>query len=292
MSKLFRCSNFGRIMTGAALSTAPNITEIQKAELELLIAKDKLTPTQERRFKELQEKANTTKQPTLSAGAKSFIEEEFMNDRFGFRTTFTNKYIQKGNECEQRSIEQVGKMLGYEFATKAVKKEMRNEWLVTNGYDWKTKDFVFDQKNVWNPSGLKLFDDKDISIYEWQIRGYAMLLNEAGHKIKGGAIVRVLMNPPEELVFKEARKMWADLGNGWDSDVPAKFVQDVQEMFDFEGKYPDVKDRCRIHIVDCSEGYFELIRTYLGMAQQYYESLETVAKKGNDWKINLLKLKS
>jgi hypothetical protein len=290
--KLFRCSNFGRIMTGAALSTAPTITDAQAKELEQLKAKDKLTDKQAERLKELQEKATTTKRPTLSAGAKSFIEEEFMNDRFGFRTTFTNKYIQKGNECEQRSIEQVGKMLGYEFATKAVKKEMRNEWLVTNGYDWKTKDFVFDQKNVWNPSGLKLFDDKDISIYEWQIRAYAMLLNEAGHKIKGGAIVRVLMNPPEELVFKEARKMWADFGNGWDSDIPAKFVQDVQTMFDFEGKFPDVKDRCRIHIVDCSEGYFELIRVYLGMAQQYYERLEKIAETGNDWKINLLKLKS
>jgi len=291
MSKLFRCSNFGRIMTGAALSTAPTISESNKAEIEKLKAKDKLTEKQAERLKELQEKATTTKQPTLSAGAKSFIEEEFMNDRFGFRTTFTNKYIQKGNECEQRSIEQVGKMLGYEFATKAVKKEMRNQWLVTNGYDWKTKDFVFDQKNVWNPSGLKLFDEKDISIYEWQIRAYAMLLNEAGHKIKGGAIVRVLMNPTQELVFKEARKMWADLGNGWDSDIPAKFVQDVQEMFNFEGKYPDVKDRCRIHLVECTQEHFELIKTYVGMAQKYYESLETIVETSNDTKIDFLKLK-
>lgn len=291
MSKLFRCSNFGRIMTGAALSTAPTITDAQIKELEQLRAKDKLTEKQDERLKELQEKATTTKVGALSAGAKSFIEEEFMNDRFKFRSTFTNKYMEKGNECEQRSIEQVGQMLGYPFATKAVKKEMSNQWLKTNGYDWKTKDFVFDQKNVWQPSGLKLFDEKDISIYEWQIRGYAMLLNELGHNIKGGAIIRVLMNPPQELIFKEARKMWADLGNGWDSDVPAKFVQDIQEMFNFEGKYPDVKDRCRIHLVECTQEHFELIKTYVAMAQKYYESLEAIVETSNDSKIEFLKSK-
>lgn len=278
-------------MTGAALSTAPQITEAQKREFEQLKAKDKLTEKQAQRFKELEEKQSTFKLPTLSTGAKAFIEEEFMKDRFGFRSTFTNKYMEKGNECEQRSIEQVGKMLGYNFATKAVKKEMRNDYLVTNGYDWKTKDFVFDQKNVWQPSGLKLFEEKDLSLYEWQIRGYAMLLNEAGHNIKGGAVVRVLMNPPRELVFKEARKMWVDLGNSWDSDMPVSFIESVEQMFDFEGKFPDVKDRCRIHIVECTDEHFELIRTYVGMAQEYYEGLKQIVETSNDDKIEFLRLK-
>lgn len=289
--KKFRCSSFGRIMIGAVSIAAPTLTDTQEKELLKLGTSEKLTEKQQARHFELVAKKNTIATPQLSKGAKSYIEDEFMKDRFEFQTSFQNKYTEKGNICEQKSIEQVGKMLGYKFATKAKPKKLENSFIKTNGYDWKVRNFVFDQKNVWQPSGLKIFDeDKDLPIYEWQIRGYAMLLNELEDcKINKGAVIRVLMNPPTLIVQKEIKRMWVDLGNSLDSEISPHFVRNIENMFDFEGKFPDIKDRCRICIVDCADEHFEMIRTYVALAQAYYQSLEAIAESANLTQIETLK---
>jgi hypothetical protein len=185
----------------------------------------------------------------------------------------------------------VGKFLGYPFASKAQEKQLENDFLKTSGYDWKVKRFVFDQKNVWDPTGLKLFeDDKELSNYEWQIRGYAMLINELEQGcIESGAIIRVLMNPTEEQVLKQAKIMHVDNGNDWSDPVPIEFVQEVQDMFDFEGKFQNIADRIRIHKVDCTAEHFELIRIYCKLAQDYYASLESKIESVNADTIELFK---
>jgi hypothetical protein len=293
MQKKFRCSNFGRLMTGATMPGAAGLTEAQSRTLSELLAKEKPTEKQMQTIKELIEKQERIVQPELSKGAKSYIEEEFIKDRFDYRKTFSNIYTEKGHALEQRSIREVGKFLGYPFASKAPEKKLENDFLKTRGYDWKTKHFVFDQKNVWDPTGLKLFeDDKDLAIYECQIRGYAMLINELeGGEIEAGAVIRVLMNPTEEQVLKQAKIMYVDQGHDWSEAVPLDFVQEVQDMFDFEAKFPNIQDRIRIHKVDCTPEHFELIRIYVGLAQEYYNSLQNRIENVNADTIELFRNK-
>ena len=289
--KRFSCSSFGRIMSGAALPGAAILTAAQQRDLETLLTKDKRTDKQEQTMQELIAKRDTILVPQLSKGAKTFIEDEYIKDRFGFKKTFTNIYTEKGNLLEQRSIREVGQYLGYKFATKAPEKFMRNDYLKTRGYDWKVKRFVFDQKNVWDPTGLKLLqEESELALYEWQIRGYKMLINELeGGNIESGAVIRVLMNPTEEQVLKQAKIMFVNDGNDWADSMPTEFVQEVQDMFDFEAKFPDIADRMRIYPVECLPEHEQLIRIYVGLAQEYYESLEERVEHVNDGKVSMFR---
>lgn len=263
------------------VGAGPPLTDVQARDLEALQNKPKRTELQEKKMQELIAKRDAG--PELSAGAKTYIEEEFYKDYFNYDFRFSNKYTRKGNELEQRSIRQVGEFLGYPFATKATPEYMENEFICTSGYDWKVKGFVFDQKNVWEPKGLKLFDnDKDLPVYEWQIRGYAMLLNELkGEDIKAGAIIRTLMNPPQDEAMKQARLLWVEAGNNWTDPIDESFIDDVANEFDFEGKMPSIADRIRIHKVEATEEHFALIRAYVGLAKEHYSGLFDKVKSVN-----------
>ena len=290
-TKKFRCSSFGRLMTGAALPTASRLTEAQQKELSTLLQKIVLTDKQADRRDELIAKRDTPIEPKLSEGAKTYIQEEFLKDRFDYGFRFTNRFIEKGKEVEERSIRQVGAMLGYPFATKAPERYLENDFLCSSGYDWKVNKFVFDQKNVWNPSGLKLFEnDKDIPIYEWQIRGYAMLINELENgSIEAGAVIRSLMNPSAELILKQARLLWVEAGNNYNEEISESFLLEVENEFDFERKFPNIADRVKIHRVECTQEHFELIQVYVKLAQEYYNSLESICQNVNIDEINFFK---
>lgn len=290
-TKKFRCSSFGRLMTGAALPTASRLTEAQQKELSTLLQKIVLTDKQADRRDELIAKRDTPIEPKLSEGAKTYIQEEFLKDRFDYGFRFTNCFIEKGKEVEERSIRQVGAMLGYPFATKAPERYLENDFLCSSGYDWKVNKFVFDQKNVWNPSGLKLFEnDKDLPIYEWQIRAYAMLINELENgTIEAGAVIRSLMNPSAELILKQARLLWVEAGNNYNEEISESFLLEVENEFDFERKFPNIADRVKIHRVKCTQEHFELIRIYVKLAQEYYNSLESICLNMNIDEINFFK---
>lgn len=290
-TKKFRCSSFGRLMTGAELPTASRLTEAQQKELSTLLEKIKLTDKQADRRDELIAKRDTPIEPKLSEGAKTYIQEEFLKDRFDYGFRFTNRFIEKGKEVEERSIRQVGAMLGYPFATKAPERYLENDFLCSSGYDWKVNKFVFDQKNVWNPSGLKLFEnDKDLPIYEWQIRGYAMLINELENgAIEAGAVIRSLMNPSAELILKQARILWVEAGNNYNEEISESFLLEVENEFDFERKFPNIADRVKIHRVECTQEHFELIQVYVKLAQEYYNSLESICLNVNIDEINFFK---
>jgi len=266
------------------------ITAVQLRDLQVLESKPKRTELQEAKLQELIAKRDAP--PQLSAGAKTYVEEEFYRDYYGYNFRFTNKYTRKGNEVEQRSIRQVGTFLGYPFATKANPEHMENDFICTSGYDWKVADFVFDQKNVWEPKGLKLFEyEKDLSVYQWQIRGYAMLLNELkGEQISNGAIIRTLMNPPKDEIARQARLLWVEAGNDWNTEIDESFMQEVENEFDFEAKMP-IESRLRIHSVDCTENHFELIRQQVKLAQEYYNSLFEKVKTVNRYEIEFFKNK-
>lgn len=290
-TKKFRCSSFGRLMTGAALRTASRLTEAQQKELSTLLQKIVLTDKQADRRDELIAKRDTPIEPKLSEGAKTYIQEEFLKDRFDYGFRFTNRFIEKGKEVEERSIRQVGALLGYPFATKAPERYLENDFLCSSGYDWKVNKFVFDQKNVWNPSGLKLFEnDKDLPIYEWQIRGYAMLINELENgTIEAGAVIRSLMNPSAELILKQARLLWVEAGNNYNEEISESFLLEVENEFDFERKFPNIADRVKIHRVECTQEHFELIQVYVKLAQEYYNSLESICLNVNIDEINFFK---
>jgi len=118
--------------------------------------------------------SSRTKGEVLGQTAKSYIIEQAKQDFYGYRTQLMNKYVLKGLEQEQDSIDLLN---GVRFQN-YVKNEQRaeNEYL-TGCCDIITEDKIIDLKTSWSldtfPSTT--YELKDLSDYEWQGRAYMYL---------------------------------------------------------------------------------------------------------------------
>jgi hypothetical protein len=114
-----------------------------------------------------------SKGENLSQGAKSYIRQVAKQDFFGYRVELDNKYINKGKDQEQDSID----LLNAVRFTNYKKNEIRieDEYL-TGECDILVYDRIIDVKTSWNletwPATPGEAHDND---YEWQGRAYLML---------------------------------------------------------------------------------------------------------------------
>jgi hypothetical protein len=118
--------------------------------------------------------SSRTKGEVLSQTAKSYIIQLAKENFYGYRTELTNKYILKGLEQEQDSID----LLNAVRFEKYVKNEERasNEYL-TGCCDIITEDLILDLKTSWSLDTFPAtsYELKDLSEYEWQGRAYMYL---------------------------------------------------------------------------------------------------------------------
>lgn len=118
--------------------------------------------------------SSRTKGEALGQTAKTYIIEQAKQDFYGYRTQLMNKYVLKGLEQEQDSIDLLN---GVRFQN-YVKNEQRaeNEYL-TGCCDIITNDSIIDIKSSWSLETFPAttFELKDLSEYEWQGRAYMWL---------------------------------------------------------------------------------------------------------------------
>lgn len=121
--------------------------------------------------------SSRTKGEVLGQTAKSYIIEQAKQDFYGYRTQLMNKYVLKGIEQEQDSIDLLN---GVRFQN-YVKNEQReeNEYL-TGCCDIITEDSIIDIKSSWSLETFPAttFELKDLSDYEWQGRAYMYLYDK------------------------------------------------------------------------------------------------------------------
>ena len=118
--------------------------------------------------------SSRTKGEALSQTAKSYIIEKAKQDFYGYRSELTNKYVLKGIEQEQDSIDLLNLVRVENYAKDCPPAE--NEWL-TGCCDIITEDRVLDIKTSWSLDTFPAttFEFKDTSDYEWQGRAYMWL---------------------------------------------------------------------------------------------------------------------
>ena len=114
-----------------------------------------------------------SKTENLSQGAKTYIRQVAKQDFFGYRVELDNKYINKGKDQEQDSID----LLNAVRFTNYKKNDVRIEdEYMTGECDILADDRVIDIKTSWNletwPATPGEAHDND---YEWQGRAYLML---------------------------------------------------------------------------------------------------------------------
>jgi len=114
-----------------------------------------------------------SKGENLSQGAKTYIRQVAKQDFFGYRVELDNKYINKGKDQEQDSIDLLNSVRFTNYHKNVIR--LQDEYL-TGECDILAEDRVIDIKTSWNletwPATPGEAHDNE---YEWQGRAYLML---------------------------------------------------------------------------------------------------------------------
>jgi len=244
---------------------ATQITENQIETLNGLLLKEKLTPKQSEEMNRLMLKRDA--KPQLSKGAKTYIKDVFFGEKFDYKKTFTNKFVQKGNSMEDPAISQIVKFLGLPMVFKN-EKHFKNDYIKgTPDVPLVPLNFQFDVKNVFYPNGLDHTEKIDHN-YLWQGHGYNWL---AG--VDFGLVIKILMNPTGEILEKETKTLWVESGKSWSDPISDSFRAEVREYYDFEKKQP-IEDRINIFKFETTEKEKQEIRNAVTLGREYIAELE------------------
>lgn len=136
--------------------------------------------------------APRSKGEVLSETAKSYIKQLAKEDFFGYTMELSNKYLEKGKQVENESIELLNNVLFTNYQKNSLR--LQNEYL-TGECDIDTGDCIIDIKSSWSIDTFPaLTEDINIKDYEMQLRGYMMLYDRPK-----AIIAYCLVDTPEHL---------------------------------------------------------------------------------------------
>lgn len=117
-----------------------------------------------------------SKSETLSAGCKTYIKELVKEDLFNYKSTIDSKYLTKGIDLEDTSIDLYNEVHGTLYLKNT--ERLSNEF-ITGECDINAEDKIIDIKSSWSletfPASPEDVNNKD---YEWQLRGYLWLYDK------------------------------------------------------------------------------------------------------------------
>jgi len=118
--------------------------------------------------------SSRTKGEVLSQTAKSYIIQLAKENYYGYRTELTNKYVLKGLEQEQDSIDLLNAV---RFENYVKNQERASNEYLTGCCDIITEDLILDLKTSWSLDTFPAtsYELKDLNDYEWQGRAYMYL---------------------------------------------------------------------------------------------------------------------
>lgn len=137
-----------------------------------------------------------SKTEVLSAGAKTAIIKMAREFVYGYDTSITSKYMTKGIQCEDASIELLNSVL---FGDYTKNTERRTNDYITGEADLVCEDCIRDIKTSWSletfPVLAELGEDKT---YYWQMQAYMWLYDKPRAEI-----CYCMVSTPEELIGYE-----------------------------------------------------------------------------------------
>ena len=127
----------------------------------------------------------------LSETTKTYIQEWLKEKIYGVRKEISSKYIDKGLEFEDFSIDKMIEWLDLPFAIK--NQERFEDDFFTGEPDLLLPDRVIDAKNSWDCFTFPLFDTEiPTKGYEYQVQTYMHLTG-----LKKASVVYILLDTPE-----------------------------------------------------------------------------------------------
>jgi hypothetical protein len=122
-----------------------------------------------------------SKSEVLSETAKSYIKSIAKQDFYGYNIELNNKYIIKGIEQEQDSIDLVNAVRFTDYKKNKVRLDTE---LMTGECDILLDDTIIDIKTSWSlETWPATAEDGDESLYEWQGRAYMYLYDRPSFEL-------------------------------------------------------------------------------------------------------------
>jgi hypothetical protein len=225
-----------------------------------------LTPNMLDKMNDLIQKRDN---PEITAGMKTHCKKWKKEQIFGRRKELDNKYVEKGNACEDKAIELVNTLYSETYS--------KNEVYLENDYMTGTCDInadcIRDIKCSWEPETFPYFDDKPDSRYIYQVQGYMELY------AKPYAFVDyVLVNAPFNLLTKEAKAMEWRKNISFDEaffKVCDRLTYDEEYLKASERKEPVLKleQRIKSFRIDRRSSIIREVERRVIMCREYIETL-------------------
>lgn len=186
-----------------------------------------------------------TKSEVLSETAKSEMIKLAKEDFYGYNTEMTNKYVQKGIEVEDKSIELLNAVKFANYTKNKVRLE--NEFITGEcDINDEINDEIIDIKSSWSLETFPaLPSDINIKDYEMQLRGYMMLYNRSK-----ASVCYCMVSTPEGLTMYENKSI-----HEVDNIDPFARVTMLSIERDLEIE-KQIEERCKVAI----EFYYDYIR--------------------------------
>lgn len=230
-----------------------SITEKQLEMLDTLAAKEKRTEKQGETLTGLIAKRD--KPDELPSGAITHLYDIYDSHVYGIREDIGGKHIDKGNLCEQDSLELITPYFG--FLVKNV--ETFENGLIKGTPDALTDEVVIDTKTSWN---LRTWRAAEVTaLYEWQLQAYMHLTDR-----KKAILAYCLVDTPMMLIEDEIKRQTYYKGIIDDvSDEYHEIEMQVQRNMIFSDRIP-AKNRVKFLTIDRDEKKIDAMKRRSEMA--------------------------
>jgi hypothetical protein len=186
-----------------------------------------------------------TKDGGLSETAKSEMIKIAKEDFYGYSSQMSNKYVEKGIEVEDKSIELLSLVKFGQYTKNKVR--VNNDFLTGEcDINDEVNDEIIDIKSSWSLETFPaLPSDINIKDYEMQLRGYMMLYNRSK-----ASVCYCMVSTPEGLTMYENKLL-----HEVDHIDPFARVTMLTIERDLEIE-KQIEERCKLAI----EFYYDYIR--------------------------------
>jgi hypothetical protein len=203
-----------------------------------------------------------SKSEILSQTAKTYVEEQVLQAKYGIVKTFNSRYTDKGNLVEDESIKLASDVLDLGFILKN-DEHFTNDW-VTGTPDVNTDDLLLDVKSSWDATTFPFFATEiPTKDYYYQLQGYMWLTGK-----QKSLLVYCLVNTPLDMVQDEIRRAH------WNANLLEEsldLIDEVQKRHNFD-HIPDNR-RVKVFEVERDDEVIEQIKERVELCREYYETL-------------------
>lgn len=214
-----------------------------------------------------------SKSETLSKTAQKQVQSALLRNEFNIKKEFWSKQMDKGNQCEDDSINLFAKVFGL-FGLKKNEDYFENDFF-TGTPDLLQNDLVIDIKTSWDGNTFPWFENEiPTKDYFYQLQAYMDLTGK-----RKAVLAYCLVDAPEDMIQDEVRRQ------GWQHkmiDITDEFENKVREQMTFN--HIEEHMRVKIYTFDYDEEVIIKMKERVLDCRGYYKELKKELNKEWDEK--------